>query len=178
MPLPTLAMKQALKAHIQANSTSIAYSGGNAAISAVFAQESLNAGDAEFIAQWYNLLTSPLQYAWQNVRSRMDCRRAVMNTVGSANQLDALSASKRDALLWAIDDVIDCRLAAVRTSIDDLCGSQNVLKAAILDSFKRQLKNIEKVFSTGGAGTLVSPHDYVFEGTVTGNDISDLRGIS
>lgn len=177
MPIPTLAMKQALKTHIQANQTSIAYSGGNAAISAVFAQESLNAGDAQLISEWYNLLTSPAQYAWANTRSRMDCRRAVMNTAGSANQLDALMPGKRDSLLWAIDDIVDCRLAAVRTSIDDLCGSQNVLKAAILDSFKRQLRNVEKVFSINGAGTQASPHDYVFEGTVNGNDISDLKGI-
>jgi hypothetical protein len=174
----TLAQKQALKTHALNNQTQLAFPAGQATIASKFAAASLQSADALLIANWYNLLTSPAAYAWHFSRSRMDNRRAVMNTAGSANQLDALTGAKRDALLWCIDDTIDCRLAAVRTSIDDLCGSQNTLKAAILDSFKRQLRNLERVFSTGGDGSLSTPHDYVFEGTVTGDEISDVHGVT
>jgi hypothetical protein len=172
----THAQKVTLKQHALANQATVAAGAGTVTIASLFAAP-LGSGDAELIAAHYNELTAA-QYAWHNTRSRMDCRKAILNTAGSANQLDALTGSKRDSLLWAVDDAIDCRLAAVRTSIDDLCGSQNTLKAAILDSFKRLLRNVEKVFSTGGAGTFASPHDYVFEGTVTGNEIADVHGVT
>ena len=176
----TPAQKLTLRTHLLANQTQLAFSGGTATIASVFGAESLNSGDAALIAEWYTLPTSPAFYAWAYTRSRMDNRRAVMNTAGAGNQLDALTGGKREALLWCLDDTLDCRLASVRTTIDDLCGSQNTLKAAILDSFKRIVTNVQKVFCTG-TGSLVTPADNTtnggYEGSVTGDEISDIKGL-
>lgn len=176
----TPTQKPVMKAHIEANTTVLAFDAGNAQINDTFNAPTLNAGDAIIIADWYNALTSPAQYAWHFIRSRMDLRRAILNTAGSANQLDALTGSKRDALLWAVDDTLEPRLAAVRASIDDLTGSQQTLKAAILDSMKRHLTVAQSVFTTG-TKSFAAPGDNVtaggFEGTLTGNDISDLHGL-
>lgn len=53
------AQKLALRTHIQANTTQLAFGGGTAAINATFGGESLNAGDAKIIADWYNLPAAP-----------------------------------------------------------------------------------------------------------------------
>lgn len=126
------------------------------------------------IAAFYNQLAAPAFYGWHFTRSRMDCRRAILNTAGSANQLDALTGSKRDSLLWAVDDTIDCRLAAVRASIDDLCGSQNTLKAAVIDSFKKQLTIVQKLLATG-TGSLAVPADNPNDGNLTFQEVEAAR---
>ncbi len=128
------------------------------------------------VAGWYNLATNPAFYAWYFTRSRMDNRRGILNTAGAGNQLDALTGGKREALLWCLDDTIEPKLSSVRTTIDDLCGSQNVLKGAILDSFKRLLTNIQKLYATG-TGSFASPADGTYEGSVTGAEVEQARNL-
>lgn len=180
MPFNDQSQKLTFRNHVQTNTTILPFLNGNAAINTIFAQPSLNSGDAQIIADWYNKPTDPAKYAWHFTRSRMDLRRAVLNTTGSANQLDSLTGSKREALLWVIDDTLDCRLAPVRASIDDLTGTQNTLKAAILDSMKRLLTNIQDVFTTG-VKSFANPGDNItnggFEGSINGNDVSDVHGL-
>jgi hypothetical protein len=172
--------KPTLRTHILANATELEFGGGLAAINAVFAGESLDAGDAKVIADWYNLPTSPALYSWHFRRTRMEVRTSILTATGAANQLDALTGSKRDSLFWLLDDTLEPRLPAVRASVDDLTGSQNTLKAAILAGFKRHVRNVERVFCTG-TGSLALPFDNAtaggFEGTVTQNDVSDLHGL-
>ncbi len=55
----TPAEKLALRTHIQANQTQLAFGGGTATIAATFAASPLNAGDAKIIADWYSALASP-----------------------------------------------------------------------------------------------------------------------
>lgn len=173
----TLAQKQTLKTHALANQATVNASAGVATIASLFAAQSLNSGDAQLISDWYNALTSPAVYSWHFSRSRMDNRRAIMNVAGAGNQLDGLTQGKRDSLIFGLDDTIDCRLVAVRTTIEDWCGSQNTLKAAILDSFKRQMNNLENVFATG-TGSFAAPKDGTFQGTTSGSEISDVFGVT
>jgi hypothetical protein len=172
--------KPTLRTHILANTTVLAFGGGDQQIGTVFAGESLDAGDAKVIADWYNLPTSPALYSWHFRRTRMEVRTSILTAAGAANQLDALTGGKRDALFWLLDDTLEPRLPAVRASVDDLTGSQNTLKAAILAGFKRHVRNVERVFCTG-TGSLALPFDNAtaggFEGTVTQNDVSDLHGL-
>lgn len=135
-----------------------------------------NSPDANVaIAGWYGLTATPDFWGWKFSQSRMDNRRAMMNTAGAGNQLDALTAGKRQALLFGLDDTIDCRLAAVRTTIEDWCGTQSVLKAALIDSFKRKFNNVEKLFKTGGNGAFATPADLVVEGTISGVEVEQAR---
>lgn len=62
----------------------------------------------------------------------------------------------------------------MRAAIDDLCGSQNTLKAALLAAEKRTCTVAEKVLSTG-SGTNASPATLGWEGVLSGNDMSAIR---
>ena len=85
-------------------------------------------------------------------------------------QLDGLAASKRDSLLWWANRQHDASLAATQAAINDLCGSQNTLKNAVLDGGKRKVTRGEKLYATG-TGSLASPGSPGFEGTLTESDI-------
>lgn len=136
-----------------------------------------NNGDGNLaVATWYNLLASPDFYTWYFTRSRMDNRRAILNTAGAGNQLDALTVGKRDALLWCLDDTLQPTLPSVRATIYDLCGSQNTLKTAILDSFKRKATNAEKLFATG-TGSFAAPATGAFEMSVTSSDVNSALNL-
>ncbi len=63
----TAAQKLTLRTHIQANTTQLAFGGGTAAINAVFAGISLNAGDAALIAEWYGQQAVPDFFVWRDL---------------------------------------------------------------------------------------------------------------
>lgn len=172
MPL-TQAQKTTLKNDIAANANTVTYNGQSVAISTLPNDPDANTA----IAAWYNLPTSPAFYAWHFSRSGMDQRRAVKNTSGAGAQLDALTGSKREALLWGLSETTDCKLAAARACIEDWCGSQNTLKAALVDSFKRLLTAAEKLFvvAGGGSGAFATPADGGFEGALTFSDVQQAR---
>ena len=96
--------------------------------------------------------------------------RAAIIGGGGAGQLDALTASKRDSLLWTVSDVLNPSVAAIRAALDDFCGSQNTLKAAIQTVQKRTATRGEKLLSTG-TGSTVSPATMGYEGTLTYQDV-------
>ena len=119
------------------------------------------------MADFYNADASPSYYAWRSTYSPDMIRDAITNGI---TQLDALTGSKRDSLLWWAQGTHDARRPAVQSAINDLCGSQNVLKSAVTDGAKRLALRGERLFATG-IGTLASPGVLVYEGQVSNDDV-------
>ena len=124
---------------------------------------------AEEIAHWYNQPADPAWYVWRSSVTAAEWRNAVIGG-GGATQLDGLAASKRESLLWALSDTLNPSVANVRAALDDFCGSQNTLKAAIAAVQKRTATRAEKLFSTGD-GSSGSPATMGFEGRLTYQDV-------
>jgi hypothetical protein len=124
---------------------------------------------ASEIADAYNVLASPAWVVWRTAVTAEEWANAVIGG-GGASQLDALTASKRDSLLWAMDRTLDPSDAEVRAALIDFCGSQNTLKAAIAVVQKRNATRAEKLLSTG-TGTDASPATMGFEGALTYQDV-------
>lgn len=120
---------------------------------------------AQEVADWYNVVTSPDWWVWRTDVSSDELYDAVFETNGGL-QLDALTASKRDSLFKLMDRSFDASLPAARANIDDYCGSQNNLKAALQAVQKRLATRAEKLFSSG-TGSSVSPATMTFEGVLT-----------
>jgi len=115
------------------------------------------------VAAALNLDASPAFYVWRTQYTPEQMRAAILNGI---TQLDALTASKRDSLLWFSQGAVDCSKAVTQAAINDLCGSQATLKAAVLDGGKRPATRAEKIFATG-TGTLATPAMLVFEGELS-----------
>lgn len=128
--------------------------------------------DAE-VAAAYNLPASPTWTVWRTSVTALEWRAAIIGGGGAA-QLDGLSASKREALLWAVSDTLNPSNANVRTALDDFCGSQNTLKAAVQVVQKRSATRSEKLFSTG-TGSVASPATMGYEGPLTCQDVEAAR---
>ena len=121
------------------------------------------------IADWYNQPADPAWYVWRSSVTGPEWRNAVIGG-GGATQLDGLTASKRDSLLWALSDTLNPSVANVRAALDDFCGSQNTLKAAIAAVQKRTATRAEKLFSAG-TGSSGSPATMGHEGTINYRDV-------
>jgi hypothetical protein len=130
-----------------------------------------NSDGAFEIAALLNLPADPAFYVWRNEYTPEQMRAAVANGI---TQLDALTASKRDSLLWFVQGTVDASQPAVRAAFNDLTGSQNTLKAAITDGAKRVASLAEKVLSTG-TGTFAVPATASFVGTVSYQDVMAAR---
>lgn len=142
----------------------------------ILADATLNAfpnnSDGAFeIAKAYNLPASPAFVVWRSTLTPDLSRTAI---VAGAVQLDNLTAGKRDALLYLAQGSLDCRKTEVRPAIDDLCGSQNTLKASLLAAEKRNATRAEKLFATG-TGSDAAPATTTFEGTLTYQDVEAAR---
>ena len=126
---------------------------------------------AEELANFYNLPIEPPHYVWKTAVSPTDWAQAIIGG-GGATQLDALSASKRDSLLWACGQTLNASLPAARAALEDFCGTQNNLKAAIKAASYRLATRAEKVLATG-TGSTNSPGTMGWEGRLTYVDIED-----
>lgn len=135
----------------------------------ILAQWAATGQMAQEIAAEYNLTAAPAWTVWRSSVTAVEWRAAIIGE-GGAGQLDALTASKRGSLLWAVEDTLDPSNANVRAALDDFCGSQNTLKAAIQTAQKRQATRAEKLFSTG-TGSSASPASMGWEGTLTYQDV-------
>jgi hypothetical protein len=133
---------------------------------------SRTAGATGEMAAFYNVNANPAFYVWRSNYSVTDIAAAID---GGITQLDALTASKRDSLLWWAERAHDMRQASAQAAINDLCGSQNTLKASLTDGGKRKLLRGEKLFSTG-TGSLASPGSTTYEGSISNDDI--VRALS
>ncbi len=121
------------------------------------------------MADWLNVAVAPTFYLWRSEYTPEQARAAAENGV---TQLDALTPSKRDSLLWYISASINMTRATAQAAINDLCGSQAILKAALLDGGKRSATRGERLFATG-TGSLASPATPGWEGEIRGADIVD-----
>jgi hypothetical protein len=126
------------------------------------------------VAGWYSLAASPDFYVYRKSYTPDLARAAIIGTANAATQLDALTGSKRDSLFWLISGTLDMSSSVTRAGIDDLCGTQNTLKAAIQNGGKRLATNLERVFSTGGNGANATPGTNAFPDG-TGADASDVN---
>lgn len=130
----------------------------------VLSQYPHTADGAFAIAEALNAAATPAYPIWR-VAPEADSRAAVL---AGGTQLDGLTGSKRESLLFAIGDDIDYRLATSRLAIDDFCGGQNVLKAALQATRTRHASVIEKLFASG--------NDPVIEGTINYVEVQNAMG--
>ena len=132
------------------------------------AQYLANGNDNE-LAYWFN---QPQTFvAW---RSKLTPEQARSAIIKGATQLDGLTVGKRDSLFYLVSGDLDVSDAAVRTAIDDLCGTQSQLKGYLTAAQKRTTTRAEKVLSAG-TGTDASPANLGWEGWLSGNDASAIR---
>jgi hypothetical protein len=116
---------------------------------------------------------APAFVVWCDALSPPTARKAITSGA-QLGQLDNLTVGKRDALLYALADSMDCRVEAIRAAVEGLCGTQNTLKDALIAAMKRPATVIEKVFATGGLGTTASPSSCTYVGGVGYVDLIGL----
>lgn len=126
-------------------------------------------GNDTALAEWFN--TSTAHVVWRSAMTPEQSRAAIIQ---GAAQLDALTVGKRDSLFWLASGDLNVSDATVRAAIDDLCGTQNTLKAALLAAEKRTCSVAEKALSVG-TGTTATPATLGWEGSLSGNDMSAVR---
>lgn len=125
---------------------------------------------AEEIAHALNETATPAFVVWRTAVGPGEWDDAILTTPDAGKQLDGLTASKRDSLFWALGKTLNPAVPAVRVSLDDFCGSQNTLKAAIVAAQKRNATRAEKALATG-TGTTASPATLTHEGALTYQDV-------
>jgi hypothetical protein len=152
----TTAQLQTLKAAALADPTAAAF---------------LAAGNDTELGWWFNAEASPAFYIWDSAYTPDKLRRAINNGI---TQLDALTASKRDSLLWWAGGTHDMGQSTARAAADDLTGSQNTLKTAVLDGAKLKSRVVEKALATG-TGSFASPAVASFVGTLSQTDVAEIR---
>ena len=143
----TTGQKATLKAFIEADAT--------------LSQLAANREVYQEILDALHSLAEPDYIVWRSSLSPDLARQAIVSGDQLA-QLDNLAASKRDSLIYAFSGPINCASSAVRGAIDNLCGTQNVLKAALTAAMKRKATVLEKLFAVG-SGTDASPSTLVVE---------------
>lgn len=121
------------------------------------------------LASWFN--TDTTFVVWRTSMSTGLSRSAIIT---GATQLDALTAGKRDSLLWLCGETLNPSDPAVRDAIDDLCGTQNKLKAALVSAQKRSATRAEKSLASG-TGTTAVPGLLTFEGRLSYSEASTIR---
>lgn len=123
------------------------------------------AGNNTLMARFYADPAVPTFYVWRSVYTPDQIAAAIEAGI---TQLDALTASKREVLLWWAERSHNPAIS--QAAIDDMCGSQNTLKTAVKDGGKRAVNKGERLFATG-TGTLAAPGTTAYEGTLTSEDI-------
>lgn len=139
---------------------------------ALNAQPNNNTGNGE-IANALNAVASPDWYVWLTTYTPELKAAAIDNGI---TQLDALTASKRDVLLWWANRSHDASKQATRDAMNDMCGSQNTLKAALVGGAKRKARLLEKVLGSG-TGSLATPGLLGYEGTITADEVEQARSL-
>jgi hypothetical protein len=146
--------------------------------SAILADSTLNTYPNNSDGSWAMaiVLNQPASPAWTIWRKTLtpDMSRAAI--VQGAAQLDNLTVGKREALLYLCQGELDCSTVGVRSAIDDLCGTQNTLKAAMVAAEKKLATGIEKILSTG-TGSDAVPATCDWEGSVTYQEIDQARAL-
>ena len=121
------------------------------------------------LADWFNA-----QQTWTVWRPALTPALARAAIISAATQLDSLTVGKRDSLFYLVSGDLNPADVAVRTGIDDLCGSQNSLMSALRAAMKRQATRAEKALSTG-TGSDASPATLTWDGFISGYDAQNIR---
>ena len=125
-------------------------------------------GDGPYdIAAAFNLPASPAYTIWRAAYTP-DLKAAAIDN--GITQLDALTGSKREVLLWWANRQHDARLASTQAAMIDMTGSQTVLKAALQDGAKRPATRFERVFATG-TGSSAAPGTSTVDGALAVSDV-------
>jgi hypothetical protein len=130
-------------------------------------------GDNGGMAAFFNAVATPTFYVW---RANYAPAQIVSAIEAGGTQLDGLTASKRECLLWWSQSTHDMRTPVCQAAADDYCGTQNTLKTAVLNGGKRAVTRGERLFCSG-AGSLAAPGATTFEGNVSVVDITDARNL-
>jgi len=120
------------------------------------------------IQEWYNVDSAFV--VWRSMLTPEQAREAITGSSG-LSQLDDLTPGKRDSLLWAFGGNTNPSNATQRSAIENLCGTQNTLKAAILAAQKRVANRAEAIYATG-VGSSAAPGLLGWEGLLSANDVS------
>ncbi len=126
--------------------------------------------DDQALADWFNV-DQGAYIVWRTSLTPDQSRTAI---VQGATQLDALTTGKRDSLFWLLSVSVRPTDAAVRAAIDDLCGTQATLKAALQAALRRTATRAEKLLATG-TGTAGSPATLTYEGMLSAAEASGVR---
>lgn len=184
----TPAQKVTLRTHIQANTTQLTFAGGVAAINSVFAGASLDAGDAQLIADWYNLLAAPDYWGFPKDVSVETVVKAISPAeyLVLSGQAATTNLHHNGIDLLLKNGVIHPQSPEVRTWLQTLFpqATAPTTRTAILNASTRRASNLEKVFGTnaagpaGGNGSAQNQSALLnFEGEVNGQDIGDIHGL-
>ena len=120
------------------------------------------------IQEWYNVDSAFV--VWRSSLTAEQARIAIANSDG-LGQLDNLTVGKRDSLLWVLGGDTTPANTTQRTAIENLCGTQTALKAALLAAQKRLANKAEAIYATGTGSTAV-PGTLGWEGELSVNDVS------
>lgn len=126
-------------------------------------------GQDNQLQDWLNTATT--FWVWRSFMTAAMSREAL---VEGASQLDSLTAGKRESLFRLCDGDLAVYKSTVRAAIDDLCGTQALLKSAFLAAEKRVCSRAEKALATG-TGTNAVPATLGWEGVISGTDVSEIR---
>lgn len=131
-----------------------------------------NTNDGAYdIANAMNVEATPAFVVWRTTYTPAQIREAIN---ASITQLDNLTASKRQSLLWWAEGNQDASKASVQAAMTDLTAGQTALQNSVLDGAKRNATIAEKVLANG-TGTTASPAKTTFEGFITYQDIAAAR---
>jgi len=133
-----------------------------------------NTPDAAYeIAELLNAIASPAFYVWKTSVSPNELREAVSTAI---SEVDNLTASKRETLLWFIENTLNASKLSVRTSMNDLTGNQNGLKAALIAAAKRKCSRLEKLLAIG-TGSEAVPSTMTYEGYISYQEVLQARAL-
>lgn len=131
-----------------------------------------NTADGAFdMAVLLNSDSNPAFIVWRSVFTTAMIREAITS---AATQLDNLTASKRQSLLWWAEGTYDMSKAATRAAVTDFTTGFANLQNAILDGGKRTALRIEAILATG-TGSFADPGKTTWEGPITYQDVFDAR---
>lgn len=131
-----------------------------------------NTNDGAFeIAVALNQEATPAFVVWRSNYNPQQIRAAITE---SATQLDNLTNSKREALLWWAEGTYDMGKVSTRAAVTDFTAATANLQTSILDGGKRTALRIEAIMANG-TGTAVSPGKLGWEGQISYQDVFEAR---
>ncbi len=140
----------------------------------VLAAYPLTSDGAFDMAQVLNRPSNPAFIVWRT-RFTADMIRTAITE--AATQLDNLTASKRQSLLWWAEGAsYDMGKAFTRAAVVDFTAGFANLQNAILDGGKRTANRVEAILANG-TGSQADPGKTTFEGNIQYQDIADARGV-